>query len=595
MLVAPKIRFNSTIEGLKKCAKNVSEKCSAKTFSEKENIIIVKHWYEPFLPKRMRKTSKITFDSTSHKKLEEEFFEGNVSVKHLYYNASGDIVSEHTFDPKTNTKTIKIKNGEKYSISKWINKVLRYEEKTGGGLNLKDIEPTGKLADIELPKDNITKIYYDKSGEKIKQEIFKQFKDIDGKIKKQIYLSKEGKDTTIFNDDGSINSTITYSRRKNESRGWDKNPYFEQWTYKNNKGENIGQVTYYNDKLIHFNKKTSDSKEYVMDKVRLKGKTTTETYKDGSQKQTTKYFDGTIYNKEFDAKGQEIFSRKFDPHTNITTEINFKNPTIKETRTLKNGVLMESYKQDIRTGQTIYGYKYSEQTKSWQRFTKIYDKNKYINEYTKCKEGQKPETRYFDEKHQRINSDGTKYQYKTEAERDAEWFKQERESSNSTGSKGGSSKSESSSSAGSKSGNDKSGSSSSTGSKSGSSKSGSSSSTGSKSGSSKSGSSSSTGSKGNSEKINPKRPESSIGNEKEFINKLDNFLASKKRKLNDNEYEYLAKILKVSDVQVLKDLSNSENKEAKKLYRQLCTKYHPDKCDDDKIFKIIQNLHSRKK
>jgi len=515
--------------------------------------VVERGFWQRFLPKSKQISHKTVY-SSSGQVLKKSTYKGKKRISYMKYNDKCKVIESesiskngdrvyHKYDDegtllksevyinKFKTKTVKTRTkAGRYQIEKYVDGKLRYKE-CPGTFNWNE-SPEKYLFNRPIEDDKfgcwISKTF-DESGNVEKAKYDVTYKDANGVEKSYTKFEKEGRNMTQFNRDGSVKSKITYSRKLDEWHTYEKNPYWEIWTQTDAIGEKIGEYamnmggTVYRERRVPI--PNGYKKEYA-DYRRLKASGVEYHYNDGSIKDVMTYFRNdskTITKTAADkSKTVQILNRN-----NIETEfIEYD----------KYQHLLMHRKFDLSTKTKTETY-YKHSNISGLGFDEPYQIH-----VTKNINGRE-ETRYFDGKKQRINKDGSYYQYSSEQERMAEWFKQDKRTSNS-GNRGGRSRTSG-------------------------------------------GSKTHTSSAGANE------------TRTDFINRMNNFLNKKGRKiLNDSDLKKLANILGIEEnkASLLQQIGDKNNREAKLLYRDLCVKFHPDRHGNTQesqlIFQIVQGLRS---
>ena len=576
-----------TVDGAKRIVQHHSSTAGlgedVASFASKENFIEKSPFWNRFLPKSMQKIKRVAYYPNSKVKKAEEIVQNNILLKRTKWDSAGKTSYLETFDPKTNKRVIREYLGGTYNEG---GKEIAHEISYGGVIyNKEGFTKTGETFIEKFdPREGVRWKAVSASAEDLhvkSREVINK----DGTIIKDEFnpASSPYMHQLHYLSDNSLVKRIKINPNTNtrtETRYGSYGRVLEDTTTKDgvvirhqkDNGEAGDSIMEFDPvKQIRVTKSKYLGWDQLINERGYLKQVVTEDLKAGTT--TTRRYFGEFLDDKFAERvvkdGKELrysvhgrigsrewreYERVFDPKTGNTTEKTFfkQNDFFPEGEIVsskkvvnKDGVLISNTEYTKR-GTTLNEYRYDPKTKT--KTTKDYSqKNKM--KYTKEQNG-KAETRYYDDYGTRINPDGSKYKYATPEEEAQEWVKARAHNSGTEGSRAG-------------------------------------------------GSSSRTENNqhrrtSNSRSAGP-RPSGSIGDKKQFLNDMDKFLNGSYKHLNDEEVNYLAKVLNVKNPDLLRHLADENNVESKNLFRELSRKYHPDinKSEDSVvIFRIIQSLHT---
>mgnify|MGYP004512323225 FL=1 len=507
-------------------------------------------FFDFLLPKRMRRCSETQYFPNSRVKSLEKTTDGEGTLlRKVNYNQDGSLRRIETFNPESN-----------------LREILEHDS-AGNLIESKMFGDTLHKKTIRNSKGEITYFEDYSSSSRVRTKRYYE----GHKLESEFYLCDPGEANRYatriekIKDDGS-KELIKKLEDGIEKIEYDTAGNMTLKTVENSKGKTIldkingktiTETTYTGpNKILGGTKKFK--KTIIVDAK--KGTTTIIKDKHGNDGGLTTLKETTVLN----SKGEEIlfkdvnsttgnpyYERITDPKTKTQTEKFYHNWTVKDgdydpsnflskTRIKVDGVITREVEYN-KNGKQIYRFKYDPKTKSSEKMV-FRDKNRV--EVTRTANG-KSETRYYDKNANRINPDGSKYNYKNVGDEAKEWYhsnKSKNSSQRTNSNEKTSNKSQSK----------------------------------------------------NSRKVDGPRPEEYIGNEKEFLNRISDYTSNSVTDFNAKELKYLADILGVKNPNILTKLGDKDNVEAKKVYRELCKKFHPDRNHSenaDIIFKILANLH----
>ena len=507
-------------------------------------------FFDFLLPKRMRRCSETQYFPNSRVKSLEKTTDGEGTLlRKVNYNQDGSLRRIETFNPESNLREILEHDSAGNSIeSKMFGDTLHKKTIRNSKGEITYFEDYSSSSRVR------TKRYYE--GHKLESEFYlcdpREANRYATRIEK---IKDDGSKELIKKLEDGIEK-IEYDTAGNMTLKTVENSKGKTILDKIN-GKTITETTYTGpNKILGGTKKFK--KTIIVDAK--KGTTTIIKDKHGNDGGLTTLKETTVLN----SKGEEIlfkdvnsttgnpyYERITDPKTKTQTEKFYHNWTVKDgdydpsnflskTRIKVDGVITREVEYN-KNGKQIYRFKYDPKTKSSEKMV-FRDKNRV--EVTRTANG-KSETRYYDKNANRINPDGSKYNYENVGDEAKEWY-------HSNKSKNSSQRTNSNEKASNKNQRKSSG------------------------------------------KVDGPRPEEYIGNQKEFLNRISYYTSNSVTDFNAKELKYLADILGVKNPNILTKLGDKDNVEAKKVYRELCKKFHPDRNHSenaDIIFKILANLH----
>lgn len=583
---AVKQTARKTADGIKRIVQHHSSASSVgedvASFASKDKFIEKSPFWNRFLPKSMRKIKRVAYYPDSKVKKAEEVVQNNILLKRTKWDPAGKTSYIETFDPKTNKRVIREYSGGTYQEG---GKEIAHEISYGGVVydkkgftelgetyiekynSAEDIRWNAVSASAEDLHVKSRKIMY-KDGTIVKDEFNPKYSP----YMHNVYMSSDESlvKRVKFNPNTNTRTETRYGsyRRVLEETVTKDGVVIRHQKYNGEAGDSImefdpvKQIRVTKSKYLGWDQLINERgylKQVVTEDLKAGTKTTRRYYgeflddkfaervvKDGKELRYSVH--GRIGGREW-----REYERVFDPKTGNTTEKTFfkqddlfpEGEIVSSKKVVnKDGVLISNTEYTKR-GTILNDYSYDPVTKT--KTTKDYiQKNKM--KYTKEQNG-RSETRYYDDYGTRINPDGSKYKYATPEEEAKEWVKSRARTSGSEGARTGGSSSRAENNR----------------------------------------------QRTTSNRSAGPRPSGSIGNKEQFLNDMDKFLNGSYKYLNDEEVNYLAKILDVENPDLLRHMTDKSNTEAKNLFRQLAIKYHPDNnkaASSSVIFRIIQSLHT---
>lgn len=430
------------VEHSKKAAQNVQtkffgikSKSSITEDTPEFSYVITKSFWNKLLPKSMQKYTKTKLSTDKTRKIEESVFKGKTRIEHTLWNENNQITYHETYNPKTKIKQTKEATKNGYNLKTYENGILKYEECDGTwGRKLKqgEFHPYQYLLHVDEPQKIRAHITYDAEGKRTGTEMYAKYKDENGIERQYLKYKATNMNMTEFNPDGTLKSHIKYTKKLDEYKSYEKNPYWETYTQTDANGKVIGKIEYNCGSLWRKQRTIPTENGYIKemsDYIQLKAHCRKVVNNDGSFVETMKYYQERIGGK--------------------ITDIRTRAKDGSETYRILHGNIETDFYQYDKNGNLIYERIYSlskkETVERHFSFGNIVGgiKGPILEQVKVTKNiNGKDETRYYNGKYQRINPDGTKYRYSSEQECAAEWYKQEKEADYKTNDNNNSSRTE---------------------------------------------------------------------------------------------------------------------------------------------------------